>query len=62
LKWITATLAELQPSDKNGWAFLRKAQSYSSRSRHTEWVNPWNANCDSRNPRTKRELSSELDV
>ena len=30
--------------------------------RHTEWVNLWNANCDSRNPRTKRELLGELDV
>lgn len=30
--------------------------------RHTEWVNLWNANCDSRNPRTKRDLLGELDV
>jgi E3 ubiquitin-protein ligase RAD18 len=30
--------------------------------RHTEWMNLWNANCDSRNPRTKRDLLGELDV
>lgn len=30
--------------------------------RHTEWVNLWNANCDSRNPMAKRELLRELDV
>ena len=30
--------------------------------RHTEWVNLWNANCDSRNPRSKRELLLELDI
>jgi E3 ubiquitin-protein ligase RAD18 len=30
--------------------------------RHTEWVNLWNANCDSRNPMTKRDLLGELDV
>ncbi|KAI6829928.1 DNA repair protein rad18 [Hortaea werneckii] len=30
--------------------------------RHIEWVNLWNANCDSRQPRTKRELLSELDT
>ncbi|KKY21166.1 putative dna repair protein [Phaeomoniella chlamydospora] len=30
--------------------------------RHTEWVNLWNANCDSRRPRTKRELLQDLDV
>lgn len=30
--------------------------------RHTEWVNLWNANCDSRTPKTKRELLNELDV
>ena len=29
--------------------------------RHTEWVNIWNANCDSSRPRTKRELLQELD-
>jgi len=29
--------------------------------RHTEWVNLWNSNCDSTNPRTKRELLHELD-
>lgn len=29
--------------------------------RHTEWVNLVNANCDSRKPRSKRELLSELD-
>ena len=30
--------------------------------RHTEWVNLWNANCDSSNPRSKRELLHDLDV
>lgn len=30
--------------------------------RHTEWVNLWNANCDSSRPRSKRELLSDLDV
>lgn len=30
--------------------------------RHTEWVNLWNANCDSSRPRSKRELLQELDV
>jgi E3 ubiquitin-protein ligase RAD18 len=30
--------------------------------RHTEWLNLWNANCDSRNPRTKRDLLSDLDT
>ncbi|MCJ1421620.1 E3 ubiquitin-protein ligase rad18 [Xylographa parallela] len=30
--------------------------------RHTEWVNLWNANCDSLKPRTKRELLHDLDV
>ena len=30
--------------------------------RHTEWVNLWNANCDSRAPRPKRELLHELDM
>ena len=30
--------------------------------RHTEWVNLWNADCDSRNPRKKQELLAELDV
>jgi len=29
--------------------------------RHIEWVNLWNANCDSHNPRTKRELLRDLD-
>lgn len=29
--------------------------------RHTEWMNLWNANCDSRNPKTKRDLLRELD-
>ncbi|KAI5295775.1 E3 ubiquitin-protein ligase rad18 [Ascosphaera acerosa] len=29
--------------------------------RHTEWVNLWNANCDSRRPRPKRELLQELE-
>ena len=31
-------------------------------SRHKEWVNLWNANCDSSYPRSKRELLNELDV
>lgn len=30
--------------------------------RHTEWVNLWNANCDSNRPRTKRELLHDLDT
>ncbi|MCJ1378472.1 E3 ubiquitin-protein ligase rad18 [Xylographa soralifera] len=30
--------------------------------RHTEWVNLWNANCDSSKSRTKRELLHDLDV
>ena len=29
--------------------------------RHVEWVNIWNANCDSDKPRTKRELLRDLD-
>jgi E3 ubiquitin-protein ligase RAD18 len=30
--------------------------------RHTEWVNIWNANCDSSNARSKRELLHDLDT
>lgn len=30
--------------------------------RHTEWVNLWNANCDSSSPRSKREVLQELDL
>ncbi|KAI9730409.1 MAG: E3 ubiquitin-protein ligase rad18 [Cirrosporium novae-zelandiae] len=30
--------------------------------RHTEWVNIWNANCDSSRPKPKRELLQDLDV
>jgi len=30
--------------------------------RHTEWVNLWNANCDSNQPRSKRELLQDLDT
>ena len=30
--------------------------------RHTEWINLWNANEDSRKPKTKRELLRELDT
>lgn len=30
--------------------------------RHTEWVNLWNANCDSSRSRTKRELLHDLDT
>ena len=30
--------------------------------RHTEWVNLWNANCDSNRPRTKRLLLQDLDA
>ncbi|KAL5045489.1 Postreplication repair E3 ubiquitin-protein ligase rad18 [Aspergillus fruticulosus] len=30
--------------------------------RHTEWMNLWNANCDSKTPKPKRELLRELDV
>lgn len=30
--------------------------------RHIEWMNLWNANCDSTSPRTKKELLRELDI
>ncbi|KKK19151.1 hypothetical protein ARAM_001395 [Aspergillus rambellii] len=30
--------------------------------RHTEWMNLWNANCDSKAPKPKRDLLRELDV
>jgi len=30
--------------------------------RHTEWVNLWNANCDSLRPKSKRELLQDLDA
>lgn len=30
--------------------------------RHTEWVNLWNANCDSNRPRTTRQLLHDLDT
>lgn len=30
--------------------------------RHIEWVNLWNANCDSNHPRSKRELLHDLDT
>jgi E3 ubiquitin-protein ligase RAD18 len=30
--------------------------------RHTEWMNLWNANCDSKIPKPKRDLLRELDV
>ncbi len=30
--------------------------------RHTEWVNLWNANCDSAHPRSKREVLQDLDL
>lgn len=30
--------------------------------RHTEWVNLWNANCDSSQPRSRRDLLRELDM
>ncbi|KAJ5980846.1 hypothetical protein N7481_008144 [Penicillium waksmanii] len=30
--------------------------------RHTEWMNLWNSNCDSRIPKTKRALLQELDI
>jgi len=32
------------------------------RRRHTEWVNLWNANCDSRNPVSKSKLLQDLDA
>lgn len=32
------------------------------RRRHTEWVNLWNANCDSTNPLSKRQLLQDLRV
>ncbi|OKP13362.1 Postreplication repair E3 ubiquitin-protein ligase rad18 [Penicillium subrubescens] len=30
--------------------------------RHTEWMNLWNANCDSTFPKTKKDLLRELDI
>ncbi|KAF2217089.1 hypothetical protein CERZMDRAFT_108926 [Cercospora zeae-maydis SCOH1-5] len=30
--------------------------------RHREWVNIWNANCDSNNPRPRRDLLRDLDI
>lgn len=30
--------------------------------RHIEWMNLWNANCDSKTPKSKRDLLQELDV
>lgn len=30
--------------------------------RHTEWMNLWNSNCDSRNPKTKQFLLRDLEV
>ncbi|KAJ5250037.1 hypothetical protein N7489_000447 [Penicillium chrysogenum] len=30
--------------------------------RHTEWMNLWNANCDSKHPKPKRVLLQELDI
>jgi E3 ubiquitin-protein ligase RAD18 len=30
--------------------------------RHMEWMNLWNASCDSSDPKTKRELLRELDI
>ncbi|KAL1851286.1 E3 ubiquitin-protein ligase rad18 [Paecilomyces lecythidis] len=30
--------------------------------RHTEWMNLWNSNCDSKVPKSKRELLRELDI
>ncbi|CAK1358204.1 Postreplication repair E3 ubiquitin-protein ligase rad18 [Cercospora beticola] len=30
--------------------------------RHREWVNIWNANCDSNSPRSRRDLLRDLDV
>ncbi|KAJ9296530.1 hypothetical protein DTO271G3_5228 [Paecilomyces variotii] len=30
--------------------------------RHTEWMNLWNSNCDSKVPKPKRELLRELDI
>ena len=30
--------------------------------RHTEWMNLWNANCDSKTPKPKKELLRELDI
>lgn len=32
------------------------------RKRHTEWMNLWNANCDSLKPRSKRDLLKDLDI
>lgn len=47
-------MRELGISDTGPRALVQK--------RHTEWLNLWNASCDSRNPRPKRELLAELDV
>ncbi|EKV16112.1 DNA repair protein (RadR), putative [Penicillium digitatum] len=30
--------------------------------RHTEWMNLWNANCDSKHPKSKRMLLQELEI
>lgn len=30
--------------------------------RHTEWITLWNANCDSKNPRSKQELRHDLEI
>ncbi|KAL2222030.1 putative DNA repair protein [Thermoascus aurantiacus ATCC 26904] len=30
--------------------------------RHTEWMNLWNANCDAKVPKSKKELLRELDI
>lgn len=30
--------------------------------RHTEWVNLWNANCDSQNPKSRMQLLRELRI
>ena len=47
-------MRELGISDAGSRPLLQK--------RHTEWVNLWNANCDSRHPKDKRELLRELET
>ncbi|KAL9622202.1 MAG: hypothetical protein Q9160_003385 [Pyrenula sp. 1 TL-2023] len=47
-------LRDLGLSDTGPRALLQR--------RHTEWLNLWNASCDSRNPKPKRELLAELDT
>lgn len=47
-------LRDLGISDAGPKALLQR--------RHTEWMNLWNSNCDSKNPKTKAQLGRELDT